>query len=87
MAILTWLLHNRVPCVGLGGYVILMENLKRAGSVQAAQYSHGTGFPFAFGVFENYYAINALFPESTSGIVVIGTTSTVAKPNRLWNSS
>jgi hypothetical protein len=35
MAVLTWLLHDRVPCVGLVVYVISIQNPKHHGSVQA----------------------------------------------------
>lgn len=36
------------------------------------------GFPFAFGVFQDYYSRHPLFEGNTAGIAAIGTTSTVS---------
>lgn len=37
------------------------------------------GFPFSFGVFQEYYGHHKLFSSNSSGIAVIGTTATVNK--------
>jgi len=37
------------------------------------------GFPFSFGVFQEYYGHHELFSSNASGIAVIGTTATVNK--------
>ena len=40
-----------------------------------------TGFPFSFGIFQQYYASHE-FSSDPSGIAVIGTTATVRHPMR-----
>jgi hypothetical protein len=79
MAVLTWLLYDRVPCVGLVGSVTYTapEAPWQLSSHSILTFS---GFPFAFGVFEDYYATNPLYSENTSGLAVVGTASTAMNP-------
>lgn len=37
-----------------------------------------TGFPFSFGIFQNFYSTHPPFSEEASGIAVIGSTATVS---------
>lgn len=36
-----------------------------------------SGFPFSFGVFQEYYSHHELFSSNSSGVAIIGTTATV----------
>lgn len=41
------------------------------------------GFPFSFGVFQEYYTTHEPFSKKHSGVAIIGTTATVQLPNTL----